>query len=32
MGIRCETGSWKWMATSFVYMFVLAYAVALGAE
>jgi len=27
--IRRETGSWKWMATSFVYMFVLAYAASL---
>jgi ferrous iron transport protein B len=24
--IRRETGSWKWMAITFVYMFVLAYA------
>jgi len=29
--IRRETGSWKWMATSFAYMFVLAYAASFAA-
>jgi ferrous iron transport protein B len=28
--IRRETGSWKWMAVTFAYMFVLAYAASLA--